>query len=313
MKKILVLGAYGQLGTCLQECAFDRKSGFGQPVWVFKDRVDFDVTTPEGALQSRLYEINPALIINCAAYTNVNKCEDVDTQEVCYVLNSDYPARLAHYCKDNHIKLIHISSDYVFSGDVEPGMEYIENTTTSLIDPKNEYGRSKLMGEYNVLRYNPQGFIIRISNLVSVHSINFVKTIVKKILAGEPELFVTPDHIAYLTSAHDFALELVKLSNKYLIGSDDSLHPTKTDILHYTSTPSGSFYDFAIMIRDSLERFGVPVRTEIVPKCIETPVERPKVSMLNSKYTQQRWGMKVKPIENTIEKIIVSLINTRNK
>lgn len=180
--KIVVFGSKGQLGKKISELS----AQYNDFDFLFYDIQEIDITD-NSQIDKLFIKNNIDLIINCAAYTAVDKAEeDVLNAEK---INSLAPAYLAKKCSDNKAKFIHISTDYVFDGIST--FPYKEDNPTN---PQSVYGRTKLDGEIKVLQNNPNSIIIRTSWLYSEHGSNFVKTMLR--LAKErTELRVVSDRI----------------------------------------------------------------------------------------------------------------------
>lgn len=201
---IIVTGAYGQLGNEIN-CLTSNFQGWN---FVFADIDSLDITN-EKAVKDFFDKNKPDFVINCAAYTAVDKAEsDSETAEK---VNALAPRVLGKYSKITGAKLIHVSTDYVFDG--EASKPYVE---TDGVNPKSIYGKTKLKGEQLCAEENPETVIIRTSWLYSSFGNNFLKTMLR--LAGEREkLNVVFDQIGTPTYAADLAnaiLEIIEISEK---------------------------------------------------------------------------------------------------
>ena len=170
MKRILVTGAYGQLGSELRNIS-KKQNHFD---WIFCGKRDLDITDFKN-LKDQIIKINPSFLINCAAYTSVDKAES--EFELSDLLNHKSVANLAKFSVIYNFNFIHISTDYVFNGKSNVAM-----SEKSITNPINMYGTTKLMGELACIRENPNSIIIRTSWLYSSYGNNFVKTICKLML-----------------------------------------------------------------------------------------------------------------------------------
>lgn len=288
--KILVTGSYGQLGN---EIARISKT---LPNWhfLFTD-VDTLNIADENELLAYFEKHNPEYVINCAAYTAVDKAES--EVELAGKVNALAPAILAKNAKNTRAKFIHISTDYVFDG--KGHRPYSEKDK---VDPQNVYGRTKLQGEIEALRENPEALIIRTSWLYSSFGNNFVKTMMR--LGSEREsLKVVFDQIGSPTYAGDLAeviLEIIKLtevdSKKFFPG-----------IYHYSNEGVASWYDFAIAI---FEIAGVdckvfPVLSEEFP----TPARRPNFSVLNKVKIKETYNIDIPYWKDSLKICIEKLKN----
>ncbi len=189
---ILVTGAHGQLGKCIQDLAKEHsKLNF-----IFTDYEDLDITKPEGVnefFKNQIFDY----CINCAAYTAVDKAEV--EKDKAFLVNAEAAKYLAESCKEHGATLIHVSTDFVFDG--EKGEPYTEEDKPN---PINIYGASKLKGEQYVQNILEKHFIIRTSWVYSEYGHNFVKTMLR--LAEERnEISVVNDQIGSPTYAGDLA------------------------------------------------------------------------------------------------------------
>jgi len=253
--KILITGAKGQLGTELTNRADRTKHEL-----VLADMEEFDLTD-ETSIESFLEQTRPERIINCAAYTQVDTAEE--NEELARKVNANAPAILAEWCAKNFAKFVHISTDYVFSG--EHFVPYAEDDAP---DPQSAYGRTKLEGEQKVLAVNNDAIIIRTAWLYSPYGKNFVKTMLK-LTAEKEEIKVIADQIGSPTSAADLARAVLSLLEK-----DDV-----KGVFHFTNEGVASWYDFAYAIaKASGSKCRVlPIKTEEYP----LPAKRPAYSVLD--------------------------------
>ena len=198
--KVLITGAKGQLGQELvrlgQQADFEIHS---------LSRQQLDITK-KNQIQQIFKRISPSMVINAAAYTQVDRAEN--ESDLAYAVNNNGPAYLARYCADNQLTLIHISTDYVFDGT--KGRPYQESDP---IAPLGVYGQSKAQGETAIRSILPKHIIIRTSWLYGVYGNNFVKTILK--LASEKTaLRVVADQFGSPTSAADLAKAVLTIVRK---------------------------------------------------------------------------------------------------
>lgn len=233
MKKILVTGSKGQLGSEISEIASD----YPDFKFLFTDIEDLDLTNKDD-INKYFSENTPDFCINCAAYTAVDRAED--EANVAMLVNFEAVCNLASVCKKNATTLIHISTDYVFNG--ENFKPYTEDDKTS---PNSVYGQSKLKGEEAVLNKAGSAVIIRTSWLYSTFGNNFVKTMMR-LGDNRNELNVVADQVGTPTYAADLALAILNIINK----SGDL---KKKEIYHYSNEGVISWYDFAKAIMDYSE------------------------------------------------------------
>ena len=258
MINILVTGSNGQLGNEL------RKLEVASPDYnfVFTDIAELDITNPV-AIEALMMTENIAAIINCAAYTAVDKAET--DSATAYRINADAPGYLAAAAFKFNALLVHVSTDYVFSG--EGFRPYTENQPC---DPRSIYGTSKLKGEMAVINSGCRHIIIRTSWLYSAFGNNFIKT-VRKYGRERGHLNMIYDQIGTPTHAADLAQTIMAIIPQ--------CNDLKSNLYHYSNEGVCSWYDFAIEI---LDQSGIPctvspINTEEYP----LPATRPFYSVLN--------------------------------
>lgn len=282
MKKIVVIGSKGQLGNELQDL-----SGQYNYEFFFCDKEELDITQ-QAEVDKKIQELQPQYLINCAAYTAVDKAET--DKEMCYAINADAVGYLAKACKENNTRLIHISTDYVFDGTAtEPYKE------TGKPNPQSIYGQSKLAGEEEAVNNNPEAIIIRTSWVYSVYGSNFVKTMLR-LMSSRPELNVVSDQYGSPTYAADLAGAIMDIvdTNQWQPG-----------IYHYSNKGIISWFDFAQAIRDisKLDCVIHPISTEQYP----TPAARPKYSVLDKTKIQQTFGITLKDWRDSLQECLRKL------
>ena len=229
--KLFITGANGQLGT---ELLAMLKSGVAEigPIptayaeaeimAVDKDELDL---TDFAALQQTLQQFQPDVIINCAAFTNVDGCET--NQDTAFLVNSVVPQQLALYASHSGCKLVQVSTDYVFAGNgTVPYKDW------DICVPNSIYGKSKYLGEQYVLQCGT-AFVVRTAWLYGYHGHNFIKTIVRATKAGK-NLKVVNDQLGNPPCANDLAYHILKLALTDYYG-----------IYHCTNNGTCSWYDFA--------------------------------------------------------------------
>ena len=261
-KHVLVTGANGQLGRELRELS--RYFSDYDFTFITRDELDLsDASAINAWFANKTFDV----VINCAAYTAVDKAET--EAELAFAINTTAVQTLAKIAKQQGISMLHISTDYVFAGDsCKPYQE------TDATCPQGVYGQSKLEGELAMLAINPdRSVIIRTSWVYSRFGNNFVKTMVR--LGKERrELSVIYDQVGSPTSAKDLALVLLMI-----IDSPQLQSQRGTEIYHYSNEGVCSWYDFAIAIFKS-----APIRCKVNPietKDYPTPAKRPYYSLLN--------------------------------
>jgi len=256
LKRILVTGGNGQLGSELKSLSSRYPFEF-----TFIDQADLDLTD-DNAIRNFFGKNAFDVIINCAAYTAVDKAEE--DKEVCRKVNADAVAVIAEMAKQRKSKLIHISTDYVFDGEFNQPID-----ETAIPKPLSVYGVTKLEGENNVLRIYPAAYIIRTSWVYSSFGKNFVKTI-GGLAKQRPELTVVSDQFGTPTYAKDLAVAIMSIITSNI---------DQPGIYNFTNEGSISWYDFAVAIND---HYGFNCKIKPI-KTFEykTAAVRPKFSVLD--------------------------------
>lgn len=259
--KIVITGANGQLGKCLQDIAGLFCNNY---LFYFKSSKELDITNVR-EVDKFFTQQKFDFCINCAAYTSVDKAES--DKVMAYLVNSTGVRNIANTCKANNTTLIHISTDFVFDGK--------SNNPYSELDlprPINVYGASKLEGERHIERILKNYFIIRTSWLYSEYGDNFVKTMLR---LGEEkdEISVVNDQIGSPTYAGDLGNAIMKI----IITKTE-----KFGLYHYSNKGEISWFDFASMIFE-INKMNVELKA-IPSSAYPTPAKRPAYSCLeNSK------------------------------
>lgn len=258
---IVVVGSTGQLARHLR----DRL-----PQALFLSRTDADLTDLR-ALERALRAARPAVIVNAAAYTAVDRAEAEPA--LAWSINAEAPALMARVASEFDIPLIHVSTDYVFRGDGNRAWR-----ATDAVDPINVYGRTKLAGEIAVTSLCRRSWVLRTSWVFSEYGNNFVKTMLR--LARErPELRIVNDQVGCPTYADDLARSIVTLATE--ARADQSC---PYGVLHATGGPAVSWFEFAQAIVDvGLDKkllASAPRVTGIPSSAYPTPAKRPANSIL---------------------------------
>jgi dTDP-4-dehydrorhamnose reductase len=286
MKKILVTGANGQLGNELKKLSKDMQFEF-----VFTDVNELDITDIQ-ACTAFFDELKPHFVINCAAYTAVDKAES--DKGLAWKVNVDAVRNLAISCSLCDSYLVQISTDYVFDG--KSSTPYVER---DLVCPQSEYGRSKAAAEVEALSYS-RSLVIRTSWLYSTFGNNFVKTMIR--LGKEREsIDVVFDQIGTPTYAEDLAAAILRIIGKIDSGEKDFV----AGIFHYSNEGVCSWYDFAcaVMKLNSLNCNVYPIETKDYP----TPAKRPEFGVLNKSKIKSVYGIEINHWYSSLEKMIDSL------
>lgn len=278
MKKILVTGATGQLGSELKVLA----PSYSQLEWVFADRTLLDLSELN-TISKVLDEIQPQMIINCAAYTAVDKAES--ETDLADVLNHQAVAVLAQWCHSNGCQLVHISTDYVFDGNSSTPLK--EEAPTG---PINVYGQTKLAGEQACLRENPNAIIIRTSWVYSKFGANFVKTMCR-LMQERDSLNVVNDQIGSPTYAADLAQAILSIVTH--------AH-WQAGIYHYSNEGKISWYEFAMAIQE-IGGFDCLI-TGIPTTDYPTPAKRPHYSLLDKSKIKNTFGVIIPDFRESLEK-----------
>lgn len=269
-KKVLITGAGGQLGYELQRTVPE-----GYEV-IAASRADLDISDAS-AVRAFIAQYQPDAIINAAAYTAVDKAEEARDQATA--INETGARNLAQAAVEHQIKLLQVSTDFVFSGDAHSPI-----LVSAACQPQGFYGESKLKGEEAIQEIlGGQAFIIRTAWLYSSHGNNFVKTMLR--LMGErDQLGVIADQVGSPTWAHGLAVALWQ-----------ALATDATGMHHWTDAGVASWYDFAQAIMEEGEAMGLlakqielkPLTTADYP----TPASRPAYSVLDKTTTWQALGL----------------------
>lgn len=283
MKKILVIGSRGQLGNELQDLAKEYPSFR----FSFYDVAEMDIVNKE-LVDEGIRTLKPDYLINCAAYTAVDKAET--EKDLAFAINSDAVKNLALACKANGVKFMHISTDYVFDGTAQE--PYSEDNP---VNPTNVYGLSKLKGEQQASRNDKDVIIIRTAWVYSTYGNNFVKTMLR-LMKTKPEISVVADQEGSPTYAHDLAAAILHIisSGKWVPG-----------IYHFTNEGVISWFDFAGEIKNLSGSSCIihPITTEQYP----TPATRPKYSVLDKTKIQQTFDVKLKSWKESLRKCLAKM------
>lgn len=280
---ILITGCNGQLGNEIQLLEKD----YPQHVWFNTDVQELDISN-QLAVEQFVAENKIDGIVNCAAYTAVDKAED--NKELCTTLNMVAPAYLAAAVEKRGGWMIQISTDYVFDGTKHT--PYVETDTPS---PDSVYGSTKLAGELGVSKFCKKTVIIRTAWLYSTFGNNFVKTMIR-LGKEKPELGVIFDQIGTPTYARDLAVVIMTIINMGIIPG----------VYHFTNEGVISWYDFTKAIHRiaGITTCHVrPLHTAEYP----TPAHRPHYSVLDKTKIKKTYGIEIPYWEESLKDCIEKL------
>jgi len=270
--KVLITGKGGQLAWELERSL---PAGY-EALCLGVESLDI---TEKEAVFTALEDFRPELVINAAAYTAVDKAES--DSELAYAVNEVGAENIALACKEVGARLLHVSTDFVFSGD--KAKPYVEDDEPA---PLGVYGASKLAGDLKVSQVlgNAQ-VIVRTAWVYSAHGNNFVKTMLR-LMKEKPELNIIYDQVGTPTWAKGLAMWLWSVAEK----------PEVTGMFHWTDAGVASWYDFAIAIQELAVEKGMlsqeipiyPIPTSSYP----TPAKRPSFSILDKSRAEEASGLK---------------------
>ena len=283
---ILVTGGHGQLATALARSA--------ETLVVGRPRFDFD--RPE-TIDATLATVAPTLVVNAAAWTAVDAAES--DPDGAARANRDGPARLAKFCAEAGIPLIHVSTDYVFDGD--KGAPYVETDPTS---PTGVYGATKLAGEQAVLAACPRAIIVRTAWVYSATGKNFVRTMLK---LGETRdhLRVVADQRGCPTAADDLADIVLGIARQAQAGWRDEF----AGIFHSCGTGETSWHGLAETVFADAGRHGarVPTVEAITTAEFPTPAKRPADSRLDCGKLERVFGLRQPDWHASVARVVDAL------
>ena len=294
---ILVTGANGQLGNEMRIVTKGSKDKY-----IFTDVVEvegqettiLDITNLD-AVRSIVKEKNVKVIVNCAAWTNVDGAEDPEKYALVEKLNATAPENLAIAMKEVNGLLVHISTDYVFGGDPynTPCKEDQKGTPTGV------YGLTKLHGEQNIQNSGANYLIFRTAWLYSEFGKNFVKTMIN-LTATKPQLKVVFDQVGTPTYAYDLAAAILDII-------ENRKYEGNTGVYHYSNEGVCSWFDFTKMIVEiagNTECDVQPCHSDEFP----SPVKRPAYSVLDKTKVKDTFGVSVPYWTDSLRKCIKNLL-----
>lgn len=289
-KNVLVTGANGQLGNEIRRASAMHPDNYK---YFFTDVDALDITNL-GSVDDFVKQNNINYIINCAAYTAVDKAED--DAELCYKINRDAVINLGIAATNNGAKVIHISTDYVFDGTKTT--PYIESDA---LNPQSVYGKSKQEAEGQLLTACPDSVIIRTAWLYSIFGNNFVKTMLR-LGAERDALSVVADQTGTPTNANDLAKVIVRIIEA---------SEFKPGIYHYSNEGVTTWYDFtvAILKQASITSCKVsPITTDQYP----TKASRPQYSVLDKTKIKDVFHLSIPQWEDSLKSCIQELIEKKD-
>ncbi|KDE39236.1 dTDP-4-dehydrorhamnose reductase [Nitrincola lacisaponensis] len=271
-KRILLTGADGQLGSELRQRVAMMTAAYTLHA---TDQAELDIADP-AQIEAAIQDFAPDVLINAAAYTAVDQAES--QRELAFKVNAEGPANLAKAAQQAGIRMIHVSTDYVFNGQ-----QCRPWKTDDPVAPINVYGESKLAGEQAVQRYLPDAVIIRTAWVYSRYGQNFVKTMIR-LMNERDSLGIIADQIGSPTHAGRLA--------EILLSAVDQ--PEFTGISHWTDAGVASWYDFAQSIYTLGRERGLvqhdcqinPITTSDYP----TPAQRPAFSVMDCQRSRAQLG-----------------------
>ncbi len=283
MKKVLVTGADGQLGKCLQNVAH----GFPEIKWTFVSKQQLDLAQPV-SVQDFFNRYSFDYCINTAAFTDVEGSES--RQKEAFAINADAVRELAEICNEHNTCLVHISTDYVFDGTKkEP---YKENDE---VGPINAYGESKLRGENHIRERCQRYYIVRTSWLYSEHGHNFFRSVLRWADQGK-DLTMTTEQLGSPTNANDLAVALAEM-----IENDNHSY----GIYHFSNKGTGTWYDFAaeiLTITGQIDAVNL-AKTDHY----RTFAKRPKYSVLDTTKIEKAFGINPQDWRSSLKNLITTI------
>ena len=289
IKNVLIVGAKGQLGQQLMKLFETKKCSLGKLADAYSTATATGIDLPEiditniNSVREAFTKFNPQIVINCAAYTNVDGCET--NLEVAHAVNAEGTENLAAICKDFDAVFVHVSTDYVFPGN-EPG----ERVESDKVSPISAYGKTKLEGEERALNVWEKTHIVRTSWLYGLYGKNFVDTMIN-LSKTHDELNVVSDQFGNPTNAEDLAFELTKIALSDSFG-----------IWHATGEGTCSWADLA---EKAIELYGTDckinrVTSEEYKEMNTKSADRPHYSSLRNKHLEDTIGNDMRPWETAL-------------
>ena len=275
--KILILGSSGMLGS-------EVKKVFIGNTLILPDEKELNITDENRVLEF-IKEEKPEVIINCAAYTNVDGCESEDNKKIAFKVNGYGPGYLAKGAKEVRAKLVHISTDYVFAGDKKTPYE-----TDDPVDPINAYGETKLLGENEIKKNCDSYYILRTAWLYGENGPNFIDTMLK-LGKEKSEIKVVNDQYGSPTNVKDLAKGI-----KNIISQD------KYGIYHMVNHGYCSWYDLAVLV---FKYADMKVKVDPVSSVeLIRPAKRPSNSRINDRKLVENGYELLRNYEDAVKEFI---------
>jgi dTDP-4-dehydrorhamnose reductase len=284
--RILVFGGGGQLALSLDAC---QPRIAGQAEIVTLDIASADITNPASVARA-FATVRPALVINAAAYTAVDRAES--EEKLAFVVNAMGPCHMARECAAAGIPLIHVSTDYVFDGTGDQPLQ-----PDHPVGPLNAYGRTKLAGEWAVLATHPSAsFVFRTSWVFSPWGSNFVKTMLR-LATQRDEIGVVADQFGCPTYAPDLADALLQVALDLLAGKSH-----RPGMYHFCNSGPTHWHAFAEAIFREAAAAGrtVPRVRAITTAEYPTPAPRPAWGVLDTTSTAREFGLTIPPWQDAL-------------
>jgi dTDP-4-dehydrorhamnose reductase len=284
--RVLVTGATGQLGSVV--ATEFRRSGHEV---IAPGRRELDLLLPSHVATTAM-QLQADWVINCAAYTQVDKAESESEQ--AFIVNRDSPEQLAQAVANYGGRMLQVSTDFIFDGTQRQPYQETDQT-----NPLGVYGRSKLEGELAVRRVLPEAVVLRTAWVYGVRGHNFVKTMLRLAMAGKP-LRVVDDQVGTPTWTTDIAAAIVALVAREAAGT-----------FHYTNAGQTSWHGFASAILEEGARAGFAVKTAAVSPIpttdYPTPATRPAYSVLNTEKIRPLLSGSIPDWRDSLKKMLQEL------
>lgn len=279
-KRIVITGASGQLGMELQALWRGKEDAD----YVFLNRADLDLSDVR-SIAGKLRKLRPDYILHAAAYTAVDRAED--EPHVADRINHLATKKIAKYCGQHGVKLLYISTDYVFSGEKNSPLKEQDQPS-----PINIYGKTKLLGELAALKNNKETIVLRTSWLYSRYGKNFVKTMLK-LQQERPKVSVVNDQFGSPTFAQDLALAIQAI----LLGEI-----WEPGVYHYGDAGKASWFEFALAIQ---QYAGVSCEVEpVVSELFPTVAQRPRYTVLDTTKISDTYGLVIPDWRESLKRMI---------